>query len=90
VEWGEHVIALTSDTAILAQAAPTRQMLRDLAVREILCKPAIYDIGRGEKSDPTAGEIETSRQSHKVLEGHVVPARKPPKNKPVQEEHGKT
>ncbi|MGD0570386.1 MAG: hypothetical protein ABSA78_18440 [Candidatus Sulfotelmatobacter sp.] len=84
VGWGEHVIALTSDTAILAQAAPTRQMLRDLAVREILCKPVIYDIGRAEtKADRTAGEIETSRQPHKVLEGHVVPSKRPSKSKPT-------
>src|SRR5579863_3789025 len=48
VGWGEHVIALASDTAILAQASPTRCMLRDLAVREILCKPVIYNVGRAE------------------------------------------
>jgi hypothetical protein len=42
VNRGEHVIALTSDTAILAQSAPTRYMLTEFAVREVLCKPAIY------------------------------------------------
>lgn len=45
---GEHVIAMTSDTAILVQAATTRRMLRELVVREILCKPAILSIGRNE------------------------------------------
>jgi hypothetical protein len=45
---GEHVIAVTSDTAILAQATSTRRMLGELIVREILCKPAILTIGRKE------------------------------------------
>jgi hypothetical protein len=44
----EHVIALTSDTAILASAAVTRKMLSRLVIREILCKPAILTIGRNE------------------------------------------
>ncbi|MFZ0309349.1 MAG: hypothetical protein WAL89_14345 [Candidatus Sulfotelmatobacter sp.] len=45
---GEHVIAMTSDTAILVQASPTARMLRELVIREILCKPAILSIGRNE------------------------------------------
>jgi hypothetical protein len=48
VALGEHVIALTSDTAILAQATCTRRMLSDLVIREILCKPAVLTIGRQE------------------------------------------
>jgi len=51
VNLGEHVIALTSDTAILAQAASTRRMLGELVIREILCKPAILTISRGERAD---------------------------------------
>jgi hypothetical protein len=50
VALGEHVIALTSDTAILAQATCTRRMLSDLIIREILCKPAVFTIGRHEIS----------------------------------------
>jgi hypothetical protein len=50
VEQGEHVISITSDTAILAMAAVTRKMLSELVIREILCKPAILTIGRKEKS----------------------------------------
>jgi hypothetical protein len=50
IEPGEHVIALTSDTAILATAAVTRKMLSQLVVREIICKPAILTIGRKEAS----------------------------------------
>jgi len=38
VELGEHVIALTSDTAILARVAPTERFMADFIVREILCK----------------------------------------------------
>jgi uncharacterized protein len=48
IEAGDHVIALTSDTAILASAAHTRRMLSQLVVREIICKPAILTIGRKE------------------------------------------
>jgi uncharacterized protein len=73
VEWGEHVIALTSDTAVLAEAAPTRRMLTDLAVREILCKPAIYDIGRGETADQMVGQSELQAGPGKALEGQVIP-----------------
>ncbi len=56
---GEHVIALTSDTAILAKAAVTRSMLSQLIIREILCKPAILTIGRKETS-PAPKVIEGS------------------------------
>ena len=48
---GEHVIAMTSDTAILVQAAPTSLMLSQLVIREILCKPAILSIGRNEQGN---------------------------------------
>jgi hypothetical protein len=57
---GEHVIAMTSDTAILVQASSTARMLRELVIREILCKPAILSIGR--KESQIEGKI-----SHKVL-----------------------
>jgi uncharacterized protein len=50
VESGEHVVSLTSDTAILATAAVTRKMLSQLVIREILCKPAVMTIGRKEVS----------------------------------------
>lgn len=83
VEWGEHVIALTSDTAVLAEAAPTRRMLTDLAVREILCKPAIYDIGRGETADQMVGQSELQAGPEKALEGQVIPPEKiKPRSKP--------
>ncbi|MGB8013581.1 MAG: hypothetical protein WCF68_18360 [Terriglobales bacterium] len=51
VELGEHVVAMTSDTAILAQATSTRRMLRELVIREVLCKPAILSIGREELAE---------------------------------------
>jgi hypothetical protein len=50
IEPREHVISLTSDTAILASAAVTRKMLSRLVIREVLCKPAILTIGRSETS----------------------------------------
>lgn len=58
---GEHVITMTSDTALLVQATTTRRMLRELVVREILCKPAILSIGRNESQ--IEGNI-----PHKVLD----------------------
>jgi hypothetical protein len=68
---GEHVVALTSDTAILAQAAPTRYMLTEFAVREILCKPVLYSIGRGEKPDP-AFELQSQTIEGKALKGQII------------------
>lgn len=56
VNIGEHVISLTSDTAILATAATTRMMLSKLIVREILCKPAILTIGRKETTPMVLNE----------------------------------
>jgi hypothetical protein len=48
VELGEHVITMTSDTAIVVRAAPTARLLTDLIVREILCKPFSLTIGKKE------------------------------------------
>jgi hypothetical protein len=48
---GEHVIAMTSDTAILAQASNTDRMLGELIVREVLCKAAVLTISRKERSE---------------------------------------
>jgi len=69
VETGEHVISLTSDTAILAQAAVTRRMLSQLIVREILCKPAILTIGRKE----TRPRIESGKSQPHELEPKAKP-----------------
>lgn len=70
IDLAEHVIALTSDTAILAQAAPTNDMLNHFAVREILCKPAIYSIGRGESADQLT--LEPSHKPTVTIEGKPV------------------
>lgn len=48
VQIGENVIAMTADTSILATATVTTNMLSDLVVREVLCKPVIMDIARKE------------------------------------------
>jgi hypothetical protein len=48
---GEHVIAMTSDTSILVRAAGTSNFLRDLIVREIICKPVLLTIGKSEKAE---------------------------------------
>ena len=48
VHAGEHVIACCADTAILAKAAPSSHFLKFFAVREIVCKPLIHDLSKGE------------------------------------------
>jgi hypothetical protein len=53
VIWGEHIIAMTADTSILVQAAPTSRFLTDFVVREILCKPIFLTIAKKE-TVPTA------------------------------------
>jgi hypothetical protein len=58
VELGEHVIAMTSDTSILARAASTSRFLTDLIVREILCKPVLLTIGKSEKKNPAIEDSE--------------------------------
>jgi uncharacterized protein len=62
VDVGEHVVALTSDTAILATAAVTRKMLSQLVIREILCKPAILTIGRKETMPMVLRNSSTPKQ----------------------------
>ena len=52
VELGEHIISLTSDTAILARVAPTERFLADFIVREIICKPMSLTIIKGEARLP--------------------------------------
>ena len=69
VALGEHVIALTSDTAILVRTAPTARLLTDFIVREILCKPMSLTIGKGEKSLSTPEPV--------TLEGIVETAQLP-------------
>lgn len=68
----EHVISLTADTAILAKAAVTRQMLSRLIIREILCKPAILTIGRKERrlqsSEDEDSETRTPESSERIIE----------------------
>jgi hypothetical protein len=49
LEFGDHVISMTSDTAIIVRVAPTDRLLTDLIVREILCKPLFLTIGKGEE-----------------------------------------
>jgi len=55
LEVGDHVISMTSDTAIIVRAAPTDRLLTDLIVREVLCKPLFLTIGKGEEllDEPT-------------------------------------
>jgi len=51
VGFGEHVLAMTSDTSILVRAAGTSRFLTDLIVREIICKPVLLTIGKSEEAD---------------------------------------
>lgn len=45
---GDHVIAMTSDTAIIVRTAPTDRLLTDFIVREVLCKPLFLTVGKSE------------------------------------------
>ena len=46
---GEHVVVMTSDTALLVRAAPTARLLTDFIVRQIICKPAFLTIIKNER-----------------------------------------
>ncbi len=70
IDLGEHVISVTSDTAILAQASSTRRMLREMVIREILCKPAVLTISRAETSE----RIPTQLQLESTAETKTLPA----------------
>lgn len=59
---GEHVIAMTADTSILATATVTSSMLSDLVVREVLCKPVIMTIAHNEQISLT------EKQTQPVIE----------------------
>ncbi|MGA7155841.1 MAG: hypothetical protein WBY53_03290 [Acidobacteriaceae bacterium] len=48
VEIGEHVVVMTSDTALIVRAAPTSRLLTDLIVRQIICKPVFLSITKSE------------------------------------------
>ena len=55
---GEHVIAFSSDTAILAQATSTTRMLEELVIREVLCKPVVFSVGRNENAEKLPVQME--------------------------------
>lgn len=59
VRMGEHVIALTSDTSILARSAPTSHLLTDFVVRQIFCKPVLLTVGKNEKVEPPSSPAAT-------------------------------
>lgn len=71
LELGEHVISMTSDTAIIVRTAPTERLLMDFIVREILCKPLNLTIAKGERP-----HIQTSSSS--ALESKSTPELLPP------------
>jgi len=58
VELGDHVLAMASDTSILVRAAGTARFLKDLIVREIICKPVLLTIGKSEDADRVLGPLQ--------------------------------
>jgi hypothetical protein len=85
VEIGEHVIALTSDTAILAQASNTDRMLGELIVREILCKAAVLTISRKEHSEKMSGQLSLELNSDsKTLPAPIEVTEASPDPKPEE------
>lgn len=69
LEVGDHVISMTSDTAIIVRTAPTDRLLTDFIVREILCKPLFLTIGKGENM---------SEETATTIDGSMVPQLLPP------------
>jgi hypothetical protein len=68
VPWGEHVIGCCADTSILAKATPSAQLLASFAIREIICKPLIHDLSKGEAvSQEINAEALAKRKSKKTL-----------------------
>jgi hypothetical protein len=65
---GDHVISMTADTSILATATTTRNMLSNLIIREVLCKPAILTIARGEPgpAKQIPKDVQHEKQGKKV------------------------
>ena len=53
---GEHVVVMTSDTALIVRAAPTARLLTDLIVRQVICKPAFLTVAKAEKKLPAVVE----------------------------------
>jgi hypothetical protein len=45
---GEHVISCCADTAIVAKASTSAHLLSSFAIREIVCKPLVHDLSKGE------------------------------------------
>jgi hypothetical protein len=71
---GEHVLAMTADTSLIVRAAPTRGLLTDLIVRQVICKPAFMTISKSEpmlNAPPDGGETEGLEGTgpQKLLEG---------------------
>ncbi len=73
IELGEHVICLTSDTAILVRSSPTADFLTDFIVREILCKPMLLTVMKHE--DRLAPSVEPATPE---IEGKAAPEILPP------------
>ncbi len=73
VEWGEHVIATTSDTAIVIRSAPTSHFLTDFVVREILCKPLFLTVGKKEEIPPSFNEDENVSVGSTTAEEPLLP-----------------
>jgi hypothetical protein len=65
VGFGEHVLAMTSDTSILVRAAATSRFLTDLIVREIICKPVFLTVGKAERPN---SNIEAGKEAPLELE----------------------
>jgi uncharacterized protein len=82
VQIGENVVAMTADTSILATATVTSNMLSDLVIREVLCKPVIMDIARKESfrvpgsKDPKVIEAPAPSTVKKLVHGKSTKKRK--------------
>jgi hypothetical protein len=62
---GEHVVVMSSDTALIVRAAPTTRLLTDFIVRQIICKPAFLTVAKSEilQLDSVNDESSTSLEA---------------------------
>ena len=76
---GDHVISMTSDTAVVVRTAPTEQLLTDFIVREVLCKPLYLTVGKSEEPPHLLLESpnDSSRESDLPARPEILPPESP-------------
>lgn len=71
VEPGEHVVAMSADTSVILKAAPSAVVFSMLSIREIICKPLVQDITKGEN---VPAEVNVEALLHRRAGPKALPA----------------